>query len=382
MGNNICIFILYEKAKIKINISSKSKIKSLKRKIYEKMGIEEASQNLFYLERELSDSNSLSFYEIKNNSIIKLIANSKEKSSNELISNEKENKTSNNKITNTNEKSNKEIKPIGEKKEDEDNNKTNEENPSHGQEHQNFYKIQPIREYLDNEDMTYVYLEIMKIKRYFTIGELKQIFYRHAYIPLHRQRLLFDEKEIIDDDKLINDINFNKFSIDYKNPEESDLVNIKVIDERTNVSGKGDFELKVDICKNLLEQICNFKNIKNYNLYLVYRNHLINFKKEILADNHFGKKIEVKLYNIENGAMVLFVKTLNGKNLELFVEPHETIEHLKLRIFVKEGIPTDEQRLIYANKQLEDNRTLIDYNIQRECTLHLILRLRGGKYYK
>lgn len=76
--------------------------------------------------------------------------------------------------------------------------------------------------------------------------------------------------------------------------------------------------------------------------------------------------------------MQIFIKTLTGRTVSIIVDDDDTILNVKMKLKEKDDIPIDEQRLIFGGRQLEDKRTLKYYSIQRDSTIHLVLRLPGG----
>lgn len=91
-----------------------------------------------------------------------------------------------------------------------------------------------------------------------------------------------------------------------------------------------------------------------------------------------GEKVNYSKLVGLRGGMQVFVKTLSGKTISVECEPDESIESLKEKIMAKEGVPPDQQRIIFGGKQLDAQKNLSDYDIDDDSTLHLVLRLRGG----
>ena len=116
-------------------------------------------------------------------------------------------------------------------------------------------------------------------------------------------------------------------------------------------------------------------------------NNLINFKikynKRILQDDELILNFStLSICEQLLGGKQIFIKTLQGKSITLSISDEDTIESIKQKIFEKEGIPIEQQRLVFNGKQLEDNQTINSYGIEENSSIHLVLRLRGGSVWK
>ena len=238
-----------------------------------------------------------------------------------------------------------------------------------------FWNYQPILVYdKTNYDLTIkrdCYEKKISLDLRKNVKELKQKIHKETNIPTERQKFFLGNSELYDEYILENvDLFNNRLHVEIPKVIKN-IIYLKY----SNIEKK----IETDLCNTgfeLIKQVQN--NLDNYDskYYLIYKNKILKSSDLLISSGiQDGDLIEL----IDRETIQIFIKTMTHKKIALNVGPYDTVKYVKFLIELKEGISIHQQRLIFNGHQLEDTRTIADYDIKKKSILILNLRLRGGK---